>query len=226
MQANAKIIALILSCKGTPWEQLEEKGVRKTWYEQVDGIETIFYYGDSLYNRFEGDKLFLTCKELCDNIGIKTILALERVLNRYPNFKYIFRTNLSSYVRLDRLSSIVDALPSKKAYAGLIGNHNGIPFASGCGYFLSRDLVELLVNSREVLEYSYMDDVCFGKFLTGKGIKIVPMPRFDIVSMEHLKSITINDIKDHFHFRCKQEYDRKKDVIVMERLYQLLKGGI
>ena len=221
---NAELIVFVLACKGGLWDTMENEGIRKTWHEKLNGIDVIYYYGNSKTNYFDGDRLFLKCTEWYDNTAEKTILAFEQVLAHYPNLKYVFRTNLSSYVRLDKLKELVKGFNNKSIYGGVIGNHNGIRFASGSGFFLSKDLMQLLVTNKTVLDYSHLDDVCFGKFLTSRGVVPTLMPRFDITSMEHLASIRKEDLAGHFHFRCKQEYDRTKDVVVMHRIHQLLKG--
>ena len=214
-----ELLVLILACKGGLWDYMENEGIRKTWYKKNKDIDILFYYGGARDNYVDGDRLFLNCKEWYDDIAKKTILAFEQVLTRYQKLKYVFRTNLSSYVRVDKLKEIANGFNNKQIYAGIIGNHDGIPFASGCGYFISRDLMELRVANKNRLEYSYLDDVCFGKFLTSHGIKPTLTKRFDIVSMEHLAVIRKEDVIDHFHFRCKQVYDRTKDVEVMKKLH-------
>lgn len=211
-------VILVLACKGYPWEMLENEGIRKTWYAKRDGLDIIFYYGNAKNNYFAGDRLFLRCGEGYENTGKKTVLAFEQVLLKYPNLKYIFRTNLSSYIRLDKLMGVLGSFGTSQIYAGIVGNHFGITFASGCGYFLSRDLMELLIVRKNELEFVYMDDVCIGKFLTGMGVHVLSMPRFDITSMSQLDVLKREDIDKHFHFRCKQASDRKKDVEVMRRL--------
>lgn len=222
MNFAATTVVLVLACKGYPWDTLENDGIRRTWYRQLEGIDVIFYYGNSSGNRFEGDRLFLNCLESYSNAGLKTILAFDQIMKRYPNLKYVFRTNLSSYVRLDKLRDLLYTFSKEKLYAGIIGNHNGIHFASGCGYFISKDLMQLIVDNRSRLEYSYLDDVCFGKFLTGQGIDIKLMKRLDIVNTAQLNNLKKEDIDPYFHFRCKQAYNRMQDIEVMKKIHALL----
>ena len=221
---DTDIVVLILTAQGHPWDILEA-GIRATWYKKADGIDIIFYYGSSEITYFEGDRLFLHCDDGYSCIGQKTIMAFEQVLERYPSIKYVFRTNQSSYVRLDKLKEVASNFVGNRVYSGLVGVHAGISFASGCGYFISKDLMQLLIANKDKLEYSRLDDVCFSKFLTAQGVKIIPSKRFDVSSIEHLNSLKFEDIKDYFHFRCKQEDDRNKDVIIMKKIHQLL-GGV
>lgn len=222
---DAQITILVLSAHGQLWDALDAC-IRTTCYaRKVDGIEVIFYYGDAPVSRFDGTNLCLTCDEQYKNMGIRTIEAFEWLLENRPSMQYVFRTNQSSYVRLDKLHDVVGKFNGASVYSGFVGNHEGISFASGCGYWISRDLIKLLVDNKTILEHSYVDDVCFGKFLTSRKVPVLPAMRFDITSLEQLNSISMGDINDHFHFRCKQGYDRSKDVEVMVRLHRLLKDG-
>lgn len=221
MNLDATIVVLVLACRFYPWDLLENEGVRKTWCRQVDGLDIVFYYGGASKDYFDGDRLLLNCREWYDFLGQKTILAFEKILPRYKNLKYVFRTNLSSYVRLNKLKELTRSFNEKNFYAGMIGNHNGIHFASGCGYFISKDLMQFLVSQKNKIDYSYMDDVCLGKFLTGAGVPIHLMKRLDILSMEHLASLKKEEMEQHFHFRCKQAHNRMLDIEIMKRLHKL-----
>lgn len=214
----SKTLVMVLACRGLGWDMLET-AVRNTWCQNTAGIDVLFYYGNPEGAYCDHDRLFVKCGEGYPNTGLKTVLAFEYALLHYPKVDYVFRTNLSSYVRLDKITEITKQFANSRVYAGRIGNHGGIPFASGCGYFISWDLMQLLVAYKTTLDYSYMDDVCFGKFLTNRGIPIMPMRRFDITSVEQMRGLPREDLEQYFHFRCKQENDRTKDVEIMNTLH-------
>ena len=73
------------------------------------------------------------------------------------------------------------------------GNYIGIPFASGCGHFLSRDLIEFVLEHRNEWDHTLIDDVSLGKLLHNKGVKIMTAKRFDITNTLHI------DLS-HYHY--------------------------
>ena len=92
----------------------------------------------------------------------KTVLALHSIRNE--NYDYILRSNLSSFWIMDNLMKIIDVLPERNVYAG---PNNWNMFVSGCGFILSRDVVNYVLN------YMYtdgrigpeLDDVEFGRII-------------------------------------------------------------
>lgn len=141
--------------------------------------------------------------DLYSLIGIKTLEAFEASLKNF-DFDYIYRTNASSYIDLDGLNEFLRNKPIANFYAGVVGNYQGISFASGCGYFISRDLVEKVIQKKNRWDHSYIDDVSLGKLLTREmNIAIQMVKRVDLNS-EIVDLVKIENIKKSiFHFRCK-----------------------
>jgi hypothetical protein len=141
--------------------------------------------------------------DLYSLIGVKTLEAFEASLKNF-DFDYLYRTNVSSYIDLNGLSAFLECQPKENFYAGVIGNHQGVSFASGCGYFLSRDLVSKVVQKKTDWDHNYIDDVSLGKLLTEEmDIQIKEVRRVDL-SSEVLDSSEIKNIfNSAFHFRCK-----------------------
>ena len=81
------------------------------------------------------NEILTTVPDLYSLIGAKTLAAFNVSLQKFE-FDYIFRTNVSSYLNLGGLQRFVDDKPRNGFYAGVVGNHQGINFASGCGYFI------------------------------------------------------------------------------------------
>jgi hypothetical protein len=106
------------------------------------------------------------------------------------DFDYIFRTNSSSYVDKKLLKEYLKDKPRNNFYSAIIGNHNGISFGSGCGYFLSRDLVHFLIDHKNELDLTLIDDVSVGKLLSKYNIELVNSSRFDVIN--HNDSIPID----------------------------------
>ena len=98
--------------------------------------------------------------------------------------------------------------PSRRAavHGGKIGVREGIRFASGSGFFLSRDLVELVVEHRDEWGDS-LDDVALASVLARYGVEPVEAPRQDLVTLADLGRLDLS----HFHFRCKSTLGAGRD---------------
>ena len=243
-----KIIILIITCKLEPYISLTDT-IKNTWaYENFDNIDIYYCYGDSEKLYVKNNEIYCPCIDNEKNIGNKTLMSFEWLLNN-KKFDYIFRSNTSSYINQKKLLEFITDKPINNFYSGIIGydNEEKIYFASGSGYFLSRDLVKLVVDNKNVLDYNILDDVALGKFLTKYQIINYPFYRrlnIEISESGYLKiyraellpdekekicnenkileNLTLDDFNnDTYHFRCKccNRYD---DIKIMKKLHQLL----
>lgn len=151
----------------------------------------------------DGDTVWCPVKEgMGKPIFDKTLAALEL----FDGYQYLFRTNLSSFIVLDRLVKFLDLQRDQKFYSGYLGWHGNINFASGCGFTLSWDLVQLLLEKKsewesrcsEVLNW---DDVIFAKALLDYGITPEFAQRCDILSVADFSRLA--KPSHHYHFRVK-----------------------
>jgi len=202
-----EIIIMVLGCNNEPFITIENEGIRKTWINNCPpNVKIIFYYGDSNQSMMINDKLYLPVIETMENIGYKTIEALKFIKNKF-SFDYIFRTNISSYVDINLLLEFIKEKPKEKYYNGIIVNHQGIILSSGAGYFLTPDLVDLIITNETMWDHSYIDDVALGLFLKNFGISPVgDMQRFDVVNNSyHIPN-------NFYHYRLKNWNDRYDDI--------------
>ena len=153
----------------------------------------------------KNQEIWTRVPDLYSLTGIKTLEAFEASMKNF-DFDYIYRTNVSSYIDLDGLNDFLRDKPKASFYAGVIGSYQGISFASGSGYFISRDLVEKVIQKKDSWDHNYIDDVSLGKLLTNEmKIPIQKVERVDLNS-EILDIMEIKNIeKSIFHFRCKAE---------------------
>ena len=208
-----RVLILVLSHYESPYDRLEES-IRNTWASKsVDNIKIFFYHGGSDKDYIDGDKIRIQQEEGYYRIGYKTIRAFEMV-DKIFDYDYIFRTNSSSYINLEKLNEYIVEKPNKKFYSGVIGNHFGIRFSSGSGYFLSRDVVKLVLENKKNWNHQLIDDVALGKLLSSLDIFPTPSPRLDIDKLP----LNEAEIQQHFHFRCKTSGDRSGDIIIMNEL--------
>ena len=214
-----KILILVLSCLDEPFDDVM-RTQQETWDSiHVDGVNTLYYYGggsgikviNDNIREFGGDVV-----EDYDMMHRKFSLALNEVISE--DWDYIFRTNTSSYVDKTRLFDCAKKLPTEKCYCGINVDNN---FASGSGFFITRDCVNILLEEIEDHRIPF-EDVYIGQILSKHGISITPgATRYDIYANSN------NDINDKsfYHFRCKKGQTYKEDYIEgMNNLFKNIKN--
>lgn len=207
-----KILVSVLSKKDNGVYSNLENVIRNTWLKnKPDNIDVIFYYGDSKNNELIGDKLSLNIVDTYQNISHKTLLMYNYLYENSNKYDYIFRTNLSSYLDLDLLNEFIKDKPLNKFYCGIIGQYGEVKFASGSGYFISKDILEFIYKNKDRWDINVIDDVALGKLLS-KEFKIdTNAKRQDIKNVnEHITKT--------YHYRCKQK-DRNDDIKILNKIY-------
>lgn len=210
-----KILVLVLGARAAPYPFLM-RVIRRTWASvEVPETEVLFYRGAGPA-ALQGRLLTLPTADDLASVGIKTVACFEYVLE-HRAFDVIFRTNCSSYVDLPNLRAFATAhARPERFYAGSVSAHEGVPFASGSGYFLSRDLVELVVHQQETWNHAVLDDVALGAVLARNGIEPMPAPRRDYRRPEEVHDV---DTTQHL-FRCRTyTWQRIGDAEIMVALH-------
>ncbi len=195
------------------------RAASRTWASvpaDAHGIETIFYVGGRML-RMEGRRLVLPVADDLANVGQKTLACFEHVLE-HRSFDLVFRTNCSSYVDLPNLEAYASAhARPTRFYAGDVITHGSTRFASGSGYFLSRDLLEQVVRRRAAWDHSVLDDVALGALLAREGVAPETAPRRDYRSRGEVRDVDLSQ----FHFRCRTDsWGRIDDARIMIALHR------
>ena len=225
-----RFLVAVISCEQEPYWTIENEGARKTWAARIPyEMGVLFYYGRPGKSEIVGDRVYLDCPESWYHMTQKALLFFEKILEEYKDLEYAFFTNLSSYIRLEKILESFRRFQGS-VYSGLVGEIWGIHYASGAGFFLSRDLIKMVVDNRDQFpNFPGAGDVALGKFFADRGIPAVPRNyRLDLCK-SRLSTLTRSDVINHYHFRCKPAertaeaaYD---DIVVMQRVHALLQGG-
>ena len=165
-------------------------------------------------------EILTTVPDLYSLIGKKTIEAFAASIQNF-DFDFIYRTNVSSYVDLSKLNEFIKNKPQNGYYGGAIGDHQGIEFASGCGYFLSRDLVIKVLENRDLWDHNLIDDVSLGKLLTRElNIEVQEVKRIDLATTNFNLVQIKSKSQDVFHYRCKAS-DPDVTIQIMKSLHRI-----
>lgn len=209
-----KILVLVLATRLAPYPALI-RTIKRTWAAcPVPDAKTLFYYGGAGLE-LDGDDLTVPAPGGRADIGRASVACFEYVL-RHREFDVVFRTNCSSYVDLRNLCDYARAHVTGRFYSGLIGLRE-IPFASGSGYFLSRDLVELVVRQQSLWNHDLVDDRALAALLARNHVAPVPAPRQDFRWAPALGDIDTS----LYHFRCRTTtWRRFEDRRIMLRIHR------
>ena len=215
----------MLSCETEPYVTLEQ-GIRDTWgkYESPQA-KIFYYYGGKKHIETVGDKLHLSAPEGYWNIGRKTLQMYEYFMNTHE-FDYLYRVNSSSFVCIHNLLKYIHNKPRQGFYSGFPVTHTkqtDMKFASGAGYFLSRDLVESIVKNKHMWNHSRVDDVALGQLMKQLDVNLHPAGCVHVKIHDNYKPDTDPDA---YHYRCKHWREpRTNDVEMMKILYNYYKSN-
>lgn len=222
------IIFTVIASRGEIYDLL----INNYWYNFIEflnnnkhtyNIKIIMMFGKD--TKLEGIKInkeniFISQYEdsLIPGIFEKTIDCFKYIEQNFT-YKHIIRSNLSSFYIIDNLIKIHKLLDVEKIYAGRLGIHENIIFCSGCGFWISKDYVNILINNFSNIEKNkYPDDVIIAKIL--KKYNKIKLQRFDIIHNSKIndneKKILIDNLINNniFHIRIKNK-DRKIDIDYM-----------
>lgn len=192
------------------------KKQNETWNSyDVSGVKVYFNINDGNIKGIRDHFIINNMPESLINAASKLINCFEFTM--CEDYDYIFHTNSSSYIDKELLYKWLEDKPRKNFYSGFIGNHNGIRFASGCGFTLSKDLVELALSNKSKWANTPIFDANLGKTMFELNVPIYPAPRKDFDTMIH----DINTIPNNFfHYRCKS-INRKIDIANMQNIFEM-----
>ncbi len=226
-----KILVLIICSDNFPGSPLffPYKMMQNVWrsYMHLDPecVEAYFIRGNpnlSLTCKIDGDVIWSKTEEsVIPGILNKTISSLEYLLPRLREFDFIVRTNLSSFYVFPNLLDFLKTQPKEKFYCG---PNIGSVFASGSGFYMSPDVAEFLVQSKDALiNGQENDDVMIGRFLISHGYKLLSAPWKIIQFIEDWNQYkTSNSPRIDFHFRIKGIHELRS-VIDYQIYCELLK---
>jgi glycosyltransferase involved in cell wall biosynthesis len=187
-----KVMIMVLAADVGGFDRLVQS-IKDTWgTTKHNNCDILYYYGyRENYSRPPSgsairinDDLICGVEESIDNINVKTKIAFEYIYNNC-DFDYVFRCCAGSYINQCNLIEFLIDKPKNKFYCGASipgwkGSLKDLKFASGSGYFLSKDLVKFLIDHPSSFTYHKCDDVAIGMFLTRNGIQIAEGRRQDI----------------------------------------------
>ena len=153
----------------------------------------------------------------------KSRAMMKYALEKY-DFDFLFMTTTSSYIRPQTLLELCEGFPSSSFYGGAKA-YEGATFAAGSNRFLSRDVVQRIVENKKCYLPQIIEDVSLSQSVYDLGVDLVFLPHLDIDSMENLDSFSDMELSSHYHFRVKSgTLQSRNDVSLMLRLHDRFSG--
>lgn len=212
-----KILIIVLSHNDSNIYSEFYKSQKETWDSvEVPDVKTLYLFGNHDCDEIIDDKIMVDVPEVVENnliinCGYKTIKSF--LLTKDLDYDYIFRTNSSSYIDKNLLLDFVSDKPKTNYYSGLIGYHGNITFASGSGFFISRDLVDYVIQNSTEWNHNLIDDVAIASLLSSYGIKPYLNERIDILEDHNIPN-------HYFHYRLKTG-NRRDDIRRMYLIHNI-----
>lgn len=235
MKIDKKVIILVM-CSSNPDYKKLENNIKETWFNiKNDDVEIIFYSdNEKIENKSEypvliGNDLILPCDDGFFNLGHKTIKAFDWVNKNY-NYDYIYRSNLGAYVDSNKLIKFIEGKNKTKFYCGIVGKDSyylgrEVTFASGSGYFLSNDLVEIVLSNEHLWNHNIVDDVALGELLSKFSINVdksaMRLNYCDNKVFYQIGDLDVDHIdkSELYHIRLRSD-SREIDINRMSNLYE------
>ncbi|PMO90160.1 hypothetical protein BCS98_15310 [Vibrio breoganii] len=120
MSVSEDLVVLILSTSSEQYDSFK-LAQRKTWVKDMraKGIKCFFYHGGESHNFIDDDTIYLNSPDDLGGTSKKLKSALSTVLDYYPETKLVYRTNLSTYIDVNKFINAVNSIKSvEKIYCG------------------------------------------------------------------------------------------------------------
>lgn len=221
------IILLVIASRSDFYDKLIlNHWIRYIKYAESNykNVKIYLIFGKNKFGKNTNIDLFNVIKEnillldeednLIPGIFNKTIKAFEKINLSY-DYNYIFRTNLSSFIRIDLL---LEKTKDINDIYGFIGNYNGINFISGAGMLLTKKNIEYIQTNQNKINKNLPDDVALSSIFNIKNISVEnnKILRYDFLNND--LNIDFKKLNKYYHFRIKNK-NRDSDLIIFDKLY-------
>ena len=215
-----KILILIISSNGFPYD--EYKQLWREYMNLDDEIDSYFIESKDVEKScIEDDIIYIKAVESYEKIFYKTQEALK--LFDLKTYDYIFRTNLSSFIVFSKYKQWLKTLSKENVYNGSICWYTRYIYASGCGFTITPDVAQMIIDYDEESQLSkFIDDVTIGKICMMNNVKITSAPLNCIFpNTFQYETNQFDEYECAFHFRTKMGGDRKEDVKLFKELLEM-----
>lgn len=235
---NKKCIILVIASRGEFYDQF----INILWKKLIDIIEEKYsrlfkiylIFGKTSINKLHINKKnilkFNIRETLKPGILDKTLQAFEYVNNKY-NYKYIYRTNLSSFLNIELFNNMLDTITDDFTYLGRLNENRKIrrhkinkyiSYISGSCILLSKSACNYILKNKHKLDRKKLpDDVAIGEIMPSKISK--PYYQIETYNTKLFSNELLNkmlkeiDIGKYYYIRIKNIKNRNIDVQLIKK---------
>lgn len=150
-------------------------------------------------------------------------LAVMNYFINHDAADFLLFTTSSSYVQPNLLLGKLSKLNDEILYAGPIIGDAQDSFVSGAQTVLNKKAAKLFLENRGMIPVQLLDDVGLGRTARKLNIKPKHLDTLNIDSLQKLREIDINVLKNIHHFRLKaQDGKNRRDIEIFSELHSLL----
>jgi len=215
-----KILILVVCCQDDKGEYIKlSNTIKQTWGKTGNENAKIFYLWCNGYEPMDESDWVLNKEESYGMLLWKTLGFMFE--HRHDEFDYVIRTNVGSFIHVERLLRYLEDKPRERFYCGQVGSYGDIKFVSGSCFILSRDLVMLSLRNIRKFGRDHIDDVSFGRFMMRFGIE----PVFCKTKLRYIHEQAYDENTYHWKLRS-SDGKRYLDCEKMKSLYNEHYGNI
>jgi len=166
---SPRILNLVLYSKdnGGPYDKMQK--ITQKYYNTFSNVDTFYYcYSPDLETNYKVKDNILYIKgseTYIHGILKNTISAFEYFKDQLSNYDYVIRSNISTIVRFDLLSDYLKKKINPVQYACALCFRGDVKYSSGTTITLSSSVVSTIIENKEKIDYSIIDDMSIGKFI-------------------------------------------------------------
>jgi len=217
------ILHLVLYSRDPNYDKMYE--ITHKYYSKFGNVTTLYYtFDENLVEatKKEGDILYIRGKDtFIPGVLEKTIVAMEYGMENY-SFDYLVRSNISTIVEMDKLTRFLEnsnleyggvrmLIDSAQPYYGITDErYFGTDYASGVCILMSQRCVRNILDAKDQIDITVIDDVAIGVL-----IKKLDIP---MEYMDDMWSVPLNisSIDQPSMIYRNHNGDRSKDVKNMQ----------
>ncbi len=227
-----RVLIMTIGCSIPPWSVMS-KTSQDTWDSiEIPGIETIFYFGNPVKENTDKE-IYFPIDESYFTMSQKNISAFEWALAN-KEFDYIIRINSSTYVDKKLLAEYIKSFNDTNVFAGIEVDMEP-KWAVGWCYIISKDVVQKIVEHKELLRNDITDDVALSYLINNLQVPYTKLkicsinktdtawsligyngPSFEFTEFSECKKA------DMPFYRVKNDLDRTVDKYIMQELFKTL----
>ena len=170
-----KVDILVLVLAGdTKLSNRNLKAQQSTWMKSQNNLKILTYSGSNFLD-YDGSHLTVISDDGYSELSYKTLKSFEWV-DKNIDFNFLFRTNTSSYVDIEKLIKFCKTSNDSYLYRGKkitnFFNDEEIAYVSGAEILLSKNAFKLLLEKKDEWDTKLVDDVSIGKIFQDYKVPI------------------------------------------------------